>query len=62
MMMFLLGFACCWFMISIILVITNSGVSPIYSYIFVTFPIWIIASPVILIIKIIELIQFIRRN
>lgn len=52
MMLFILGFFCCWFVMSAVIVISDIDVLPISFYWFITFPMWIIIYPVYLVIMV----------
>ena len=58
MLIFMLGFICCWYIIAAIIVFANIDISPLSFFNFITFPIWIIVMPISYIIVFIYLIKF----
>lgn len=57
MLLFILGFMCCWYIIAIIVVFANIDIFPIFFNV-ITFPVWIIIMPVCYVIVFIRLIKF----
>lgn len=58
MLLFILGFICCWYIIAAIIAFANIDVFPQSFFKFITFPIWIIILPISYIIVFIYLIKF----
>ena len=58
MLLFILGFICCWYIIAAIIAFANIDISPHLFFKFITFPIWIIILPISYIIVFIYLIKF----
>ena len=58
MLLFMLGFICCWYIIAAIIVFANIDISSQLFFKFITFPIWIIILPISYIIVFIYLIKF----
>lgn len=46
MLLFILGFICCWYIIAAIIAFANIDVLPLSFFKFITFPVWIIVLPI----------------
>lgn len=58
MLLFILGFICCWYIIAIIVAFADIDIFPISFFNVITFPVWIIIMPVCYIIVFICLVKF----
>lgn len=58
MLLFILGFMCCWYVIAIIVAFADIDILPISFFNFITFPVWIIITPICYIYVFIRLMMF----